>query len=165
VDRAILLDESIDTAAVTFIKEGFPFPQDPLPLIQSQMRLKQGVEMGWLGFPSISPDNLCFFSGRVSCWIDAQSAYFVDGITINGVSGGPAFCLDPKSTLELVGVVSAYMPNRATGEVLPGLSVVRDVRQFQELVSRFRSLDQAKEQETVPSTPIPPAPQPNIGAG
>jgi hypothetical protein len=164
-DRAILIDETLDTAAIVFLKEDLPFPLEPLALIQERMRLKQGVEMGWLGFPAISPDNLCFFSGRVSCWIEQQSAYFVDGIAINGVSGGPAFSIHPESGVELVGVVSAYMPNRATGEVLPGLCVVRDVKQFQELVSQLRTLDQAKEKETVPVAPVPPIPQPNTGPG
>jgi hypothetical protein len=55
-------------------------------------------------------------------------------------------------------VVSAYVPNRATGEVLPGLSVVRDVTQFHELAPSFASLDQAREAEPPPETP-PPKPE------
>ncbi|PYK41291.1 MAG: hypothetical protein DME60_03970 [Verrucomicrobia bacterium] len=49
------------------------------------------------------------------------------------------------------------MPNRATGEVLPGLSLVRDVTQFHELAPTFASLTQAKAQEP-PATP--PSAQP-----
>jgi hypothetical protein len=58
--------------------------------------------------------------------------------------------------------VSAYIPNRATGDVLPGLAVIRDVIQFQELANTFKSFDQAKEEETTPIEPPPP--QPETGA-
>ena len=50
-------------------------------------------------------------------------------------------------TQAVIGVVSAYVPNRATGDVLPGLSVVRDVTQFHELAPTFASLDQARDAE------------------
>ncbi len=54
-----------------------------------------------------------------------------------------------------MGVVSAYVPNRATGDVLPGLSVVRDVSQFHELAPTFASLDQAREAEPPADLPLP----------
>ena len=80
--------------------------------------------------------------------------YLVDGVAINGVSGGPAFRLGVKSA-ELMGVASAYIPNRATGDVLPGVAVVRDVQEFHEFADRFRSMGEAKSQET-PPTEAPP---------
>jgi hypothetical protein len=91
----------------------------------------------------------------VSCWLSGQGAYLVDGVAINGVSGGPAFHVTGVEEMPvlIMGVVSAYVPNRATGETLPGLSVVRDVAQFHELAPTFASLDQAKSAESPPGPP------------
>jgi hypothetical protein len=154
--RAIFLDASHDTAAVFFHRGDLQLPPDPLQLAPKDSHLKVGNQIGWLGFPAIPTGNLCFFSGSISAWIDQQKLYFVDGVAINGISGGPAFSLvegDPGAVV-LAGVVSAYMPNRATGEVLPGLSVVQDVSQFHDLAPAFASLDEAREAET-PAVPPP----------
>jgi len=104
---------------------------------------------------------LCFFSGRVSSYLMEDSLYFVDGVAINGVSGGPAFTLGAKSA-QLMGVVSAYIPNLATGNVLPGVAVVQDVAQFHDLAERFRSFDDAKAKESPPGA-TPPL-EPDSGA-
>jgi len=85
----------------------------------------------------------------------------VDGVAINGVSGGPA--LSTMGGLFLMGVVSAYIPNRATGETLPGLGMVRDVVQLQGLMDTIHSLDEAKAEETPASDP-PPSSQDTDGA-
>lgn len=146
-----------DTAVLLFSRGDLPLPPDPLPLTPKDKSLRVGNKIGWLGFPAIPAASLCFFSGDISAWLQTQTAYLVDGVAINGVSGGPAFHIfqpDPPLVI-IVGVVSAYMPNRATGEVLPGLSVVRDVSQFHELVPTFASLDQAREAE--PPADAPPA--------
>ena len=111
--------------------------------------------MGWLGYPAIPRASLCFFSGRISAWVEAENAYLVDGVAINGVSGGPAFIITGAM---LVGVVSAYIPNRATGEPLPGLAVVRNVNQFHDLAQTFKNLDEAKAEEKPPTEPPPPTP-------
>jgi hypothetical protein len=122
------------------------------------MAVRVGVEIGWLGFPAIPEASLCFFTGIVSALVESQNAYLVDGVAINGVSGGPAFHLFDSETdpVYVMGVVSAYVPNRATGEVLPGLSVVRHVQQFHELAPTFASIDQARKAES-------PAEPPAIG--
>ncbi len=36
-------------------------------------------------------------------------------------------------------------------QALPGLSVIRDVKQFQALIKSFQNMDQAKEKETPPA--------------
>jgi hypothetical protein len=155
--RAIFLDAARDTAAVLCHRGEIPFPADPLPLGPKDMFLRVGTEIGWLGFPAIPAANLCFFAGNVSAWVSSQNIYLVDGVAINGVSGGPAFHLtnNEKAPITVMGVVSAYVPNRATGEVLPGLSVVRDVSHFHELTPTFASLDQAREAEQPASPPSP----------
>jgi hypothetical protein len=50
-------------------------------------------------------------------------------------------------------------PNRATGETLPGVSVVRDVSQFQRLIKTFRSVDEAQKKEAPKELPPPPSPE------
>ncbi len=165
-ERAIFLDSNRDTAAILFNRTDLPLPTDPLPLVPKDKFLKVGHKIGWLGFPAIPAANLCFFAGNISAWLQAQTAYLVDGVAINGVSGGPAFHFFSGDRLfvVIVGVVSAYVPNRATGEVLPGLSVVRDVSQFHELAPTFASLDQAREAEP-PAEPPPPKPEEDSTAG
>lgn len=143
--RFVFIDQQLDTAAILFNKETLPLPQNPPKLMEDGKVLKTGVEVGWLGFPGMFPQNLCYFSGRVSSFLHAESAYLVDGVSIHGVSGGPAFWLAYDDT-EFVGVVSSYVANRATGETLPGLAVVRDVVHLQNFVKRLRSLDDARKQ-------------------
>lgn len=87
----MILDVARDTSALLFHRPGLPFPADPFPLAPKDRFLKVGTEIGWLGFPAIPSANLCFFAGNVSAWIQDQGAYLVDGVAINGVSGGPAF--------------------------------------------------------------------------
>jgi hypothetical protein len=154
-ERAINAQLKSDTAAIIFERKDLIIPERGLELSPKDKYLKPGVEIGWLGFPAIPHANLCFFSGRISAWIDSDEAYLVDGVAINGVSGGPAFIEGNV----LVGVVSAYIPNRATGEPLPGLSVVRGVNQYHDITEKFNTLDQAKSKET------PPEPPPNVKEG
>jgi len=154
-DRAINLDSIRDTASITFERGDLAFPDEILPLSEKDKHFKAGVEIGWLGYPAIPRASLCFFSGRVSAWVEADDAYLVDGVAISGVSGGPAFSLWGGM---LAGVVSAYIPNRNAGEALPGLAVVRGVNQFHEVADSFRSLDEAKATET-PATEPPPVPE------
>lgn len=151
-DYAIFPDDRKDTAAIIFNKGDFPLPSEPLDLAPEKKMLKTGNEIGWVGFPAVSPSDLCFFSGRISCRLKASDEYLVDGVAIHGVSGGPAFFIG-GGKVTLIGVVSAYIANRATGETLPGLSVVTNVVQFQELSKAFKSLEEAKESEAPPTPP------------
>jgi hypothetical protein len=160
--RAILLNEAKDVAAIMFDTVELPLPDQPLSLNAGDMYIKVGVDVGWLGFPAIS-NELCFFGGRISAYLDGDEQYLVDGVAINGVSGGPAFHVDDDDkTVSVIGVLSAYMPNRATGETLPGLAVVADIAEFHKMVASFRDFEQAKAQETPPSTSAaaPPAEPP-----
>lgn len=153
--RAIFVDPVRDTAAIVIEKEEFPFPTGAIDLVPEGKYLRVGNKVGWLGFPAIATE-MCFFAGSVSAWRDGDKAYLVDGVAINGVSGGPAFFLVADAPM-LIGVVSAYIPNRATGEVLPGLAIVRDVSQFHEVAPQFASIDEARANQSTPTTP-PPSP-------
>lgn len=50
--------------------------------------------------------------------------YYVDGVAIPGVSGGPAFCPNKDGSIIVVGSISAY---RHGGDSLPGLLVADDI--------------------------------------
>ena len=142
-ERAIFVDEEHDTAALVIVKGSLPFPDQLFPLVDKDRYVRVGVEAGWMGFPNLSANNLCFFSGRISCRVDDISAYFVDGVAVHGVSGGPAFRLGVATAI-LMGVVSSYIPNRATGETLPGLCVIRDVTHLHNVIATFRGVGEAR---------------------
>jgi hypothetical protein len=152
--RAILSDPKRDTAVLVFEAGAIRPPEADLEFIPEEKHLKVGNEVGWLGFPAIS-SSLCFFSGHVSAWQQSDQAYLIDGVAINGVSGGVVFFLGPTQPVA-VGVVSAYVPNRATGEVLPGLAVARDVSYLHEQATNFSTFDEARAAQSVPDPPAPP---------
>jgi hypothetical protein len=155
--RAVVVRKELDTAAILFPIRGMELPQELPALIAQERHLKVGVRIGWVGFPALSPDDLCFFRGSVSCWVQEKQVYLVDGVAINGVSGGPAFYYDEiEESLKVAGVISAYAPNRATGETLPGLSVVRSVTQLHGLIQAFRSIEEAKRKEAEQGKTVAP---------
>lgn len=164
-NRAVFIDYERDTAAIVFAPDEAKLPTEPPKLIDEGKLIKVGVQIGWLGFPAVSPKKLCFFAGPVSAHLDGESGYLVDGVAINGVSGGPAMWL-MYDQIRYIGVVSAYIPNRATGESLPGLAVVQDVTEFYDILKRFKSVDEARKQQSPPEPqvalpePIPPSPAP-----
>jgi len=159
-ERSIEINDTNDTASIVIPRRDFPIPDTTLPIIPEKQRLKIGVEAAWVGFPAIAPSNLCFFSGTISCWVEDGGFYFVDGVAINGVSGGPAFSTDNENKVVLIGIVSAYIPNRATGAQLPGLCVIRDVEPLQTMIKGLKSFEEAKKSEKQPDSPPPPAPTP-----
>ncbi len=162
-DRLIDINYTRDIASIVIRGGKLPFPKDTLPIIPEDKCLKVGVEVGWMGFPAIALANLCFFSGSTSCWVEAEGFYFVDGVAINGVSGGPTFTITKENKVQIIGVVSAYGPNRATGTQLPGLCVVRDVLPLYNMSKGLKNFEEAKKQEKPPEGPPPPAPAPSSG--
>jgi hypothetical protein len=65
-DRVIFLDQPTDSAVVLFFKGEFQLPESPIALIPVSEPCSIGVDIGWLGFPNLEPDTMCFFSGTVS---------------------------------------------------------------------------------------------------
>jgi hypothetical protein len=144
-ERAIVIHEETDTAALVILREESPFPIQLLPMTPEGTNFRVGVEIGWLGFPGVAQarDQLCFFSGRISAWLAAKHAYLVDGVAISGVSGGPAFHFDERGNPVLMGVVSAYLPNKViAGSPLPGLSLVQHIGKLEKVVNDLRELGQ-----------------------
>ena len=81
----------------------------------------------------------------MSCFLHDDRAYLVDGVAINGVSGGPAFCVLPEDELHFVGVVTAYIPNRVSGESLPGVCFVAGISPLYHVVKEIKSIDEAED--------------------
>jgi hypothetical protein len=153
--RAIFSNAALDTAVIVFERGAISPPDGNLEFVPEEKYLRVGNEVGWLGFPAITP-SLCFFSGRISAWRQDEKAYLIDGVAINGVSGGVVFALGVDEP-RVVGVVSAYVPNRATGEVLPGLAIARDVSYLHQQATNFVSLDEARSAQSIPEPPIAPS--------
>lgn len=153
-ERAVMIDPDKDTAAITFQVGELKLPEQNPELLLRDHSLKPGNEIGWLGFPAVQSTELCFFQGHISAYLDAEHAYLVDGVAINGVSGGPAFWIYGEKP-QMIGVVSAYIPNRATGIALPGVALIRDVNQYHDYADRIRSLDEAQAQQSPPADAPP----------
>ena len=145
-ERAVFIDEDLDTAALLFVKHGLPLPEVAHDLTPEGVFYRVACEVGWVGFPAMSADTPCFFGGRISAYLSDKNSYLVDGVAINGVSGGPAIVIEEDGIM-VIGVVSAYIPNRATGEALPGLCLLSDVTHLQLTVKSLKSLEEAKEEE------------------
>ena len=152
--RVIFVDTARDSAIVLFFKGDFQLPQEPIAMRPMDSPCGIGATIGWLGYPAIAPDTLCFFSGRISARHASNRAYFVDGVAINGVSGGPVFHVATGGKhVEAIGAISSYMPNLTTGHSLPGLLVATDVSQFHETYEKIKNLDEARAaKETIEST-------------
>lgn len=142
-DRVIFLDYSTDSAIIVLLKGDLQLPDVPIALLPMGEALRVGIEAGWLGFPVIQQFTLCFFAGTVSARLEDRKAYLIDGVAINGVSGGPVIHCPSSGQVQIVGCISAYHANRATGEALPGLLVAQDVSHFHGVAASVRTLDEA----------------------
>lgn len=145
-DRVVIPYANEDLAFILFQENNLQLKQSVPQIVPPKKSLKQGVEIGWCGFPSVAPPNeLCFFAGYISCCLDNQMSYLVDGVAINGVSGGPAFFRPATGEPIICGVTTAYIPNRATGEALPGVCVVRSIEPYQQMISDLKNLEDAEK--------------------
>jgi hypothetical protein len=141
-NREIVLDKDTDSAIVIFNGSELNFAHVGLPNRDNFLILQAGVEMGWLGYPAGigQGPGPYFFSGHLS---DIQPPmYFIDGVVIQGVSGGPVFCI-VNNQPHIVGIITEYHANRNTGEALPGLSVAADVFSLCSVQDTIRFIDKA----------------------
>jgi hypothetical protein len=167
-DRIIFIDLAKDSAVIIFQKNDLKLPEVFVPLLPVSTRLSIGIEVGWLGFPAIAPYTLCFFSGSISAPQEIRNAYLIDGVAINGVSGGPVLYSTESEGVQIVGSITAYQANRQSGDTLPGLSIAQDVSHFHKIAAHFKSLDDAErkrqelEQEKIQNASPSPSPSPEI---
>lgn len=141
--RVIFLDYRTDSAVIFFLKGHLNLPEIPVALLPVGDPLSIGHDVGWLGYPAIEESTLCFFAGSVSAPLPTRKAYLIDGVAINGVSGGPVIHRDTSDAVQIIGCVSAYHANRVTGETLPGLLKAQDVSHFHGVAESVRSVDEA----------------------
>lgn len=146
-DRVIFPDYASDSAVIFFKSSQLELPNDLIPLRPIDTRLNIGVEVAWLGYPAIEAWTLCFFSGTVSARRDDLKAYLIDGVAINGVSGGPVINSTATDGVQFVGVMTAYRANRASGGSLPGLSIAQDVSHLHGVIQHMRSIDEANRKK------------------
>jgi hypothetical protein len=145
-ERVIFTVPEGDVAIIAFNPEHLQLPDDLLPLVPPEQWAKPGVEVGWLGYPAVAPQTLSFFSGHVSAKLDEE--YLIDGVAINGVSGGPVFFHNAvHGQLFIIGAISAYIPNTATGTTLPGLAYARGVSKLHDTIAQIKSIEDAREQK------------------
>ena len=121
-DVVIARVDDLDAATLILAHRDLPMPV--IPLLERETALAIGMEIGWLGYPHIA-EGLCFFSGRISGIAD-DDHFLVDGTSIHGVSGGPAFCITPNGP-RIVGSITGYRPNPVGDGYFPGLSFVTHV--------------------------------------
>jgi hypothetical protein len=146
-DRVVMLDHQTDSAVVLFLKSELQLPEVPIALTPVDKPCSIGADIGWLGYPVIEPSTLCFFAGTVSAQQITRKSYLIDGVAINGVSGGPVFHCPATDSVQIIGSVSAYHANRATGEALPGLLRAQDVSHFHGAAQAIRNIDEANAEK------------------
>lgn len=142
-ERVIFIDNETDSAILLFFKGDLQLPEVPITLLPVGEALSVGLDAGWLGYPVIQQFTLCFFSGTVSARLEHRKAYLIDGVAINGVSGGPVIHCPTSDQIQIVGCISAYHANRATGETLPGLLIAQDVSHFHGVAESVKTIDEA----------------------
>jgi hypothetical protein len=143
--RVIYMDRSRDSAYIVVPSNTVALPKTTLPLVPKDQFILPGAELGWLGYPSLAPNELCFFQGYASAFVGrGEDYYLIDGVAVNGVSGGPVF--EPEKEPNLVGLVSAYYSNR---EVLPGLLKAYDLTHAHAAIEGFKNFDDAREKAQV----------------
>lgn len=164
-DRYILPNRTNDAAIIMFMKGDMNIETTPPVLAPEDKYLLPGNEIAWAGYPALAANEFSFFHGHVSCILRNISAYLVDGVAINGVSGGPAFTL-LGDAVHIIGIVSAYIPNRVTGESLPGVCFVTAIKPFHEFIKDIASLEEAREKaqktEQLTSGDVIPAAAPQV---
>lgn len=148
--RIMYVMDNQDIGIIEFAMGDWKFPDEVLPVIGRDVVLQPGYPLGWCGFPNIMDRLHCFFAGHVSVPLPGASAgdYLVDGVVIHGVSGSPAFAVMDGKVI-LVGLVSAYYPNRATGEALPGMGLVQSIQPIINILEQVNSTKTKKRQASI----------------
>ena len=145
-ERYIQTDKNTDSALILISPGDFEFPESLIHLRPKENLINIGNEVGWLGYPGLYEWTLCFFSGCVSA--RRKNGYLIDGVAINGVSGGPViYSPDTGSDIEFVGAISAYHANRQAGGPLPGLLIAQDVAHFHDTIQMFKTFEEMRRQK------------------
>ncbi len=90
----------------------------------SRNQVSAGMDVAWLGYPSVASDALCLFRGVISATSLDTQMYLVDGTVIPGLSGGPVF--DVKGNI--IGIVSKYLGDQDTSSGLIEIAPVSELK-------------------------------------
>lgn len=148
-DRVIELDTARDSASILTSTPGDYLPKDALPMMDAKHFKSIGTEAAWMGYPVIAHPNLCLFSGNIAAFVPHDDSYWIDGVAIHGVSGGPLFCRldDDDGTPQVLGTISSYIANRLPTDTLPGMLRAHDITSFAKTIELIKSLDEAREKK------------------
>jgi len=145
-NRVVLIDYKRDSAAILIDAKALKAPENMLNLLAVDKYKYPGTRVMWGGYPGIAGGKLCFFQGSVSAFDTEDDSYYIDGVAINGVSGGPVFDEDVEgSPVAVVGIVSSYFINRQRGDPLPGFSMAHDATHLHATIERIKSMDEARK--------------------
>lgn len=153
--RNIVVSHDRDQAVIQLSASWLQPPRRDLKFSEEDRHYVAGVEAGWVGFPSVFPMSPCFFHGHISAYIDEDELYLVDGVAINGVSGGPVFVLDDEDEPIIIGLVTEYRPNCSTGQSLPGMSVMRSINPLIKYYSEELKKYKTAQLKAAEVTPVP----------
>jgi hypothetical protein len=107
------------------------FLPEAIPALLTRKEVVKGMELGWIGYPSLASDSPCFFSGRLSGYRQSPFAYLIDGTGIPGLSGGPVF----DNAGRIIGIVSQYLgPDRITSA---GIMAAAPIDNVDNLCSKY----------------------------
>ena len=125
--------KEFDTGIIEVSSErALVFEKDLLPMLDFEELLPRGSEVAAVGFPGLADEEFCFFRGVISGYSKKPPAYLVDGVVLNGVSGGPA--IDRQA--RIIGLVSSYLPNRVDrNTTLPGLTTLIPISSIRSLIA------------------------------
>lgn len=84
-------------------------PSD-IPALLPRKEVTQGMELGWLGYPSVASNSACFFPGTLAGNAKSLPLYLIDGTVLSGLSGGPVF----DNQGRIIGIVSRYKSDEPT---------------------------------------------------
>ena len=168
----IRLTDGPDTDAYVFavINKQLPKPGVHLVSPAERAQITPGVEVGWLGFPSLDhlEQDLSFFSGRISRVDRLNNRYLIDGTNVPGCSGGPVFLPTPHGP-RIIGALTDYFPhtvgNQSEAAFLPGLSAAVDVSGYQIIEDALAKLRPAERKLTITLDKCPRCKGPIVEAG
>lgn len=110
--------------------------EDLLPMLDFDEWLPRGADIAAVGFPGLAEEEFCFFRGVVSGYTKSPPGYLIDGVVLNGVSGGPAVDRGAR----IIGLVSSYLPNRVDRHTtLPGLTTLIPISSIRSLIGHKAS--------------------------
>ena len=66
------INSAHDLALIKVNKKNIVMPEKLLTVLPANNRKRDGVEIGWCGYPAIAPLNLCFFCGHISSYLGLE---------------------------------------------------------------------------------------------